>query len=216
MIDFGSGAMLAVAQQQPAAYGLVFLAGLAGSAGPCVAPRFVAAAGLAAGTSPLHARTRVAAMIAGLVAAYACFGCFASLIGVAAAFSPAIYALAGAAMLFCGIRTLVREPVHGSPRCSAARPGGAFFLGASFALVVSPCCTPAVLGILAYASASGAQRAPLLLACYALGHAVPLGFAAMGSAALRGVFARADIGRGIDVLGAALSVALGMYYMVMT
>jgi cytochrome c-type biogenesis protein len=91
--------------------------------------------------------------------------------------------------------------------------GASFFLGASFALVVSPCCTPVVLGIVAYTSAAGsAVYGGALLACFAFGHALPLFAAACGARVIGSALQRHAVREAAGVLSAALMLALAAYY----
>ena len=141
----------AASEQSLYAFPVVTLAGVLSSVGPCVAPRFIAAAGIAAQNDAKRAALRVGALVGGIVTAYAAFGAFAPLLRHVAHFSGAIYAVLALGLGLSGVIQLVR----GIPPCSEtnkhhARVGGAFFLGTSFAFVVSPCCTPLLIAIVAY------------------------------------------------------------------
>lgn len=110
------------------------------------------------------------------------------------------------------------EPHCAHPRAREAKgsAGGALLLGASFALVVSPCCTPLVVGILAYTSASGnALYGSTLLACFALGHALPVVGVAFGTSGLLAVLQRHAVRRAAGVVGATLMLGLAAYYAVL-
>src|SRR5579875_305599 len=98
--------------------------------------------------------------LAGLVAAYASFGTAASLLGGMRAYSSPVYAMVALALAVGGIVTLLHaehcDDRMGPPAQPAQRSfGGVFLLGASFAFVLSPCCTPLVAMILAYTSLAG-------------------------------------------------------------
>jgi cytochrome c biogenesis protein CcdA len=120
--------------------------------------------------------------------------------------------------LVSGIHALWGEEnnAHRCGRPPIRSHGAAFFLGASFALVVSPCCTPLVLGILAYSSATGnAWYGSALLACFAVGHSVPLLAAAGGTHGAGAILERCGARRAAGVLGAGLMLALAGYYAVL-
>ncbi|MEA2721266.1 MAG: Cytochrome biosis protein transrane region, partial [Candidatus Eremiobacteraeota bacterium] len=108
--------------------------------------------------------------------------------------------------------------VQGARRHNAAAPGnvsagGVFLLGASSALVVSPCCTPVVAGIAGLTLASGHSAAGIsLLAVFACGHVLPvLAAGALGtrlSAALRHAAAL----QAPSIVAGSLMLALAAYY----
>jgi cytochrome c biogenesis protein CcdA len=94
--------------------------------------------------------------------------------------------------------------------------GGAMLLGASFALVVSPCCTPLVAGIVAYTSASGsAAYGSLLLVSFALGHALPIIPVAFGVNRAARLLQRHAVRQAASVVSATLMLALSAYYAVL-
>lgn len=96
---------------------------------------------------------------------------------------------------------------------AGASAGGALLLGACFALVLSPCCTPVVLAILAYTSASGsAMYGSALLACYALGHAMPLVAVAFGMQNVSAYLQRHFVQQAAAVVGGTLMLAVAGLY----
>lgn len=219
MFDPISQGLAAVSTRNPYAPLLVFVAGGVSSVGPCVAPRFIAVAGLASGKSRGQTRALTVAFICGLTAAYAAFGAMSTLLARAMQFSAYTYAAIALVLAGGGLTTLWREGAacsHQHAREQNAGVGGALLLGASFALVVSPCCTPLVLGILAYTSASGsAAYGSGLLACFALGHALPLALVAAGANGMNAVLSRSGVRQAAGVISGTLMLALSGYYAVL-
>lgn len=219
MIDPISQGLTAVSVRSAYAAPLVFLAGAVSSIGPCVAPRFIAVAGLAAGKSRREAVALVLAFVGGLTATYAAFGAVSSLLGRATQLSTYTYVVVAVALAAGGLVTLWRgqgECGHEHAHRANGSLGGASLLGASFALVVSPCCTPLVLGILAYTSASGsAAYGSALLACFALGHALPVIGVAFGMNGATTYLQRYGIRQAAGVVSATLMLALSGYYAVL-
>lgn len=219
MFDPISQGLAAVSSGSPFAAPLVFAAGAASSVGPCVAPRFIAIAGLTAGQSRARAAALVGAFICGLCLVYASFGVVSSLLARAAQFSSWTYWTVAFALLVGGCITLWREDTHCDHAHASDRKSGigaAFLLGGSFALVVSPCCTPLVIGIVTYASAAGNPAyASILLACFGLGHALPIAFAALGSSGATTVLTRLSARQAGSVVSATLMLGLAAYYAVL-
>ncbi|MDQ2871523.1 MAG: cytochrome c biogenesis protein CcdA [Candidatus Eremiobacteraeota bacterium] len=211
--------MQAIATRSAAAPALVALAGLLTSVGPCVAPRFIAVAGLSAGRGPAAATAIACAFVAGLAAAYSAFGAISSLLGRFAVLSHAMYWAIAGALLVGGCASLWKgapECGHASAPKGASSFGGAFLLGASFAFVVSPCCTPLLLAILAYSNAMGDPAyGSLLLASLALGHAAPVLAVGLGASATGTFVERLALKQGTAVVSAALMLALAGYYLVL-
>jgi cytochrome c-type biogenesis protein len=213
VIDPIASAISAAALQSPWAPASAFVAGVATSVGPCVAPRFVAVAALA--SSPGIARWKaVSAFAAGLCASYVALGVAAGFAARIAAISAHVYTLLALVLIGFGLKTLWSEParcVHDGPKPRSL--GGACVLGMSFALVTSPCCTPVIV-VLGSLAASGPSPAfgGLLIGSYAAGHALPLVAAGFGWQ---------WIGRRLDVrplrpamqtIGGALMLGLAAYY----
>lgn len=214
MYDPISASLHAVGVQSKYAFAFVFAAGAATSIGPCVAPRFLAAAGFAAGEE--GATVRVGSMIAGLMAAYAAFGSLAPIAGHLVRFSGVTYAILALALAASGLNALFRAERHVHAGRSSVRNscGAAFLLGMSFALTVSPCCTPLVFGILAYTSAAGSPLyGSVLLACFALGHALPLVALATGVRRVR-LCLNGETRTAGAVVSGTLMLALSAYYAV--
>lgn len=219
MFDPISQALAAVGARSVYAAPLVFITGACTSVGPCVAPRFIAIAGLTAGKSSLQAVVLILAFVSGLTAMYASFGAVASLLVHAAEFSTWTYAAMALALAAGGLVTLWRGQVqcsHPHARANTTGAGGALLLGTSFALVVSPCCTPLVVGILTYTSASGsAAYASALLACFALGHALPVIGVAFGTNGIMAALQRSGVRQAAGMVSASLMLCLAGYYAVL-
>jgi cytochrome c biogenesis protein CcdA len=214
VIDPLGQVLQAVALRSPLACPLAFAAGLATSVGPCVAPRYVAVAALAnAARRPWRV---VAGFVAGLVGAYVALGLAAGALGRLWSTSSAIYLGLAAALAAGGLVTLLRDSHAHAPAQARRVPvslGGTLLLGASSALVVSPCCTPALAGIAGLTTLSGRTGEGLaLLVAFALGHALPLlGAAALGARAAA-LLERVSASGAPAVVAASLMLALAAYY----
>ena len=88
---------------------LVFAAGAVSSIGPCVAPRFVAVAGLASGSSRRKTFMLVSAFVTGLVLIYASYGALLPLFGEAVRFSVWTYWLVSIMLAAGGVVALSRD-----------------------------------------------------------------------------------------------------------
>ncbi len=195
---------------------LVFCAGVAGSAGPCLAPRFIAAAGCA-GADPRHAGRIVAAYLAGLIAAYGCLGYAIGLVANLIQLSSWTFAILAISFTLAGIAGLVRaDGVDCAPHAASPRGtslGAIFLVGASSALVLSPCCTPLVSAIGAYGAAEGRPlHAAMLLAVYALGHGLAPASLALGLRSLATPLRRFALNQATAIAGNAILLVLGGYY----
>lgn len=219
MFDPTSQGLAAVSARSALAPPLVFAAGAVSSVGPCVAPRFIAVAGLAAGKSRIQTAVLVSAFIAGLTVVYAAFGAIAPLLGQVTRFSGCTYAMIAVALSAAGCLTLWRGHngcAHEPGRHGGGGSGGAFLLGGSCALVLSPCCAPLVLGILTYASGSSTVGyASGLLACFALGHALPVLAVGFGVNGITQLLQRHAVLQASCVVSASLMLGLGGYYAVL-
>jgi cytochrome c biogenesis protein CcdA len=230
MIDPLGAAGGALATQSPAAYGLVFLTGLATSIGPCVAPRYVAIAALAG--SGRRAWLPAAAFVGGIIGALMTIGFAAGLLGTLWSISSTMYALLGLTLVGCGGFMLVRAVpvplggatcgcptvVHANTAHSTANTslGAIVLLGAASTFVISPCCTPVVASIAATSTAIGKPGAgALLLLTYALGHTLPLMFAAHLRPVGTRVLGHAFPAQASAIVAAVLMLALGAYYAVL-
>jgi cytochrome c biogenesis protein CcdA len=220
MFDPLSSALRASSVHSPWALPIVFAAGAVSSIGPCVAPRLIAAVGLTAAKDLRESVKIMGSFICGLVLAYACFGAIASLVGRAVQFSAVIYGVLAAALGCAG--TAMLWAGRGDRLCAqhmARRNtgiGASFLIGASFALVVSPCCTPLVVAILAYTTASGDPLyGSSLLAVFAMGHALPLLGVGAGAQKIATMLSRANLQDAASTVAAALMLALAAYYAVL-
>ena len=216
-MDFGSAALRAVSTDNPWAPALAFAAGAAASIGPCVAPRFIAIAALTVNGTILENATVAASFVAGLVAAYMLFAVGGSFMWRAFQHSSEIYAVGAALMAAAGLLSLTKSAAkcaHPQPR--RRRPAGSIFLlGASSAMMLSPCCTPVVLAALAYVATTGLWFSCVVLACFALGHALPVSLMAIGSGAMRTILASRALQNATRMIGGSLMLALAGYYAVL-
>lgn len=214
MFDPIAAGLRAVSVHSSGAAALAFVAGAASCVGPCVAPRFIAVTALASRESPHGAWKPVAAFLAGLIGTCASFGVLASLLAWTVSRASIVYSVAALTLAICGAMTLMRDVTSAHAACEQRAAAGApFLLGASSALVLSPCCAPMVFGILAYTTAVGK---PLygcyLLACFAAGHALPLLGVALGARRLAAVFAEMRVRQAVNVVSGSLLLALAGFY----
>lgn len=193
---------------------LVFVAGVVSSFGPCVLTRVVAVAGISSEMPRGKRYWASVSFAAGLVMTYAGFGAIAGLLSGAAHYTHAFYAALAAGCLLAGAATLLRDT--GAHRCLPnvkGSVGGAFLFGAAFAFVVSPCCTPVLMAVLAYGAQSGDTRnVYLLLAAFALGHASPVFAAALLAERVREISARIAASDALRVVTGGLLLSMSAYY----
>jgi cytochrome c-type biogenesis protein len=219
VIDVVSEGLRAVATRSPLAAPLVFAAGVATSAGPCVAPRYVAVTALA--QSARRPWSVIVTFVSGIAAAYVVLGLVTGAVGALWMRSAPLYGLLGAALAAGGLVTLLRA--DGSPcrehaharvvRGRGRSAGGVFLLGATSALVVSPCCTPVVAAI-AGITTTGTRplEGVMLLLAFALGHALPLAGAGVLGRRIGDFFSRIAASQAPAIVSGSLMLALGAYY----
>jgi len=205
----------AVTHGSPLAIGSIFLAGVASSFGPCVAPRYLAVAGIATGARR-PGRTALA-FIAGMIGAYIVVGFGAGFLGSIRSLASIVDGILAIALLAAGVLMLWRADPQADRACSHVPrdipSGGPFLLGAASAFVVSPCCTPVLAAIVGTAAEFGRPLAGAgVLACFALGHALPLVLiGSLGTIVERfrwtGIAAQSPA-----VIGGALLLFLGAFY----
>jgi len=199
---------------------LSFSAGALSSLGPCVAPRLLAVVSCVGARPPRQARIVVAAFLAGLIAAYASFGIIGSLLGKLIDVSRWTYDAVALALLVGGIVTLIQaEPdSHGACRAHTAQTqtpslGGVFLLGASFAFIIAPCCTPLVATIVAYAGDAGDPfYGASMLALFALGHGLPLAIAGLSAGTFVERLRKAMSHQATAIASGTIMLALSAFY----
>jgi len=169
--------------------GLVFAAGLASVASPCVLPVVPL---LVTGTTE-DDRWRPALVVTGLAASFVAMGVAMSLFG--AAIGPALPRLelavgwllvVSGALLLADVNPFKRLAwLQGVGAARGGRWSG-LVLGASLGLVWIPCVGPMLSGVLATVAVRGSVAVGVaLLAIYAAGFAVPMLAVGYGSQALR-------------------------------
>lgn len=194
-----------------ATMGLAFLAGASTSVGPCVAPRYLALAALAQGR-PLRGRALLlAALCTGTLLGYSAFAAAGSMLAFVTAHSRWLYVLLAVSLFAGAIASLAKT---GQGRCTrdGANPslGGTFLLGVSSSLVISPCCTPALLAFGAAFAQGPFANALALVACFTAGHLAPTGLILAGSV-VPASFAQRHASA-LTTVNAGLLCALGAYY----
>ena len=219
MIDAVTAGLQAVATRSPLAYPLVFAAGAATSIGPCAAPRYVALAALV--NASRRPSRIIAAFVAGLIGTYVVLGVAAGALGTLWSTSRFVYAALAVVLAVAGITTLlygggaahVHQRVHARHTGAQVSLGGTFLLGASSALVVSPCCTPIVAAIAGLTTASGhTPQGVALLAAFACGHALPIVFAGALGTRLASSLRQLATSHASATVAGTLMLALAAYY----
>jgi len=194
---------------------VAFAAGVAGSIGPCAAPRYLALAGLAGGAETKTRLRTLAAFIAGVVCGSAAVVTSTTLLTRALQWSSPLYASLSALFVAYGVFALFFRREH---RCSAVRTrvasfGGAFGVGAACAALPSPCCTPALLALGAVGSASPSVAFGAVIAgAFAMGHLLPLIAVSLAADPMAKAFSARNAQGAVQTVGAGLSIALGAYY----
>lgn len=220
MTDLISGSFQAMSTGAASGPILVFGVGLLSSAGPCIAPRFIAITGLVLGGSRAQAVRLTSGFVVGLVATYATFGLLSSLLVRVNGLSQQFYWLLAGLMLVGGLLALRESRAEPCGRkhdaAHTASVGGALILGASSALIVSPCCTPLLLAIVTYTSAvANPKYGALLLGCFALGHAVPVFLLSIGANRFSEIAKHFHIEGASSVVAGGLMLFLAGYYAVL-
>jgi cytochrome c biogenesis protein CcdA len=193
---------------------MAFGAGLAGSIGPCAAPRYLAVAGLAGGADGIARARTLATFIAGVMTGSVAAVFSSGLLARALALESQLYLMLS--VVFCGFGAwmlFVSEQHRCEKRHTAVTvTGGAFAAGAMCALVPSPCCTPVLLGLGALAASSLSWWSALLAVCFAAGHLLPLGVVALGAEPLARTLVSDSTRSAARYVGAGLALALGAFY----
>jgi cytochrome c-type biogenesis protein len=221
-MDIFAQGMQAVATRSALAPVLVFSAGVLSSFGPCVAPRFIAVISCA-GSATRRMPVIVGAFMGGLISAYAAFGFASSLVGRLVDIASWTYGAVALALLAGGILTLLQAKPQSS--CHAEHGGhvdatrtlslgGIFLLGASFAFVIAPCCTPLLTTIIAYTTDVGDPLyGAAMLSVFALGHGLPVALLGLGAGTLVGRLRRAALHQATAVASGSLMIVLGAFYL---
>jgi thiol:disulfide interchange protein DsbD len=161
-----------------------------------------------------------------LVCAYVALGLAAGALNALWTASAAIYTVLAATLAASGIVTLARaghgahahDDVRRNARAAAdagrnVSLGGVFLLGASSALVVSPCCTPVVAAIAGLTMTSGhSVTGTSLLAAFACGHVLPVVAAGALGTRLSAALRHAAASQSPAVVAGSLMLALAAYY----
>lgn len=213
MPDFTQLAAGALAARSPAAFLLVYLVGFLSSAGPCSAPRVLAFGALTFRSA--HPIRTASAFILGTLGTYAALGAVGGVLSSLVSASSWIYG--GIAIVGIGGGLWMLADAKWCEHGHDARPasdalGAALLAGVGFALMVSPCCTPTIGLVIAYAGATGSATAALLLVVFGLGHLTPV-FAALAFG--RGWVSRLTRSRWSQVattIGGIFMIVVGSYY----
>ena len=203
---------------------LVFLAGLCTSLNPCVYPTIPVIVGFVSGQQerrPWRGLLVGGLFLLGLATTYALLGAVAgSLLGGALGLSRHTWLYVVAAVcLVVGMAMTGLVPLNLSswaPLQSRWRhmsgPLGAVVLGLLFGLVATPCATPVLVLILAFAASKGqALFGAGLLFVYALGHGLPVLLVATITGAVSTLRRLATYSKLLQRAGGWVLVAAGLY-----
>jgi cytochrome c-type biogenesis protein len=168
---------------------LVFGAGLASVASPCVLPMVPI---LVTGTAEEH-RARPLLLVLGISVSFMAMGVGSSLFGGAVApFMPTLEKLTGGIVIILGLLMLLDVNLFKHlGLLQRIRPGGrglgsGLLLGLSLGLIWVPCVGPILSAVLGLVATRGSLPVGiLLLSIYSAGFAVPMLAVAYGSQALR-------------------------------
>lgn len=190
-----------------------FLAGLATSIGPCVAPRYLALAALVANMSGRRRWLRVACFMAGLLLCYAMVAVTMSSVGAIVTLSRFFYLALAVCFLAHGLQALIVPQSCKRARSGSAPSGSALIAGGALGLVFSPCCTP-VVGLMATVAAASGSLFMALVAVFAfgLGHVAPLATVGAGLEVGERFAFRREFHGAMDTIGGGLSLAVACYY----
>jgi len=215
MIDVNAVTVAAIATKSEWAYPLVYAVGVLSSTGPCAAPRVLAFSSFMLRSA--NPKRTAAAFLAGTLGMYAVLGYVGGLVANLVGIASWVYGAIAVAAILGGIWTVIGASwcEHDAPRPAKSGDalGAAFLTGAGFSLVVSPCCTPLIGVVVAYAgSMGGSWTAALLLVCFGLGHASPVFTAMIFGKRLAAFITTSRFSQGASVVGGTAMVALGAYY----
>lgn len=190
-----------------------FLAGLATSVGPCVAPRYLALAALVANSSGRARWLLVVCFVVGLLLCYGMLAMTASLIAALAALSRFVYFGLALCFLGVGLRTLAAPQTCAHRGLAGTSPGSALMAGGALGLVFSPCCTP-VVGLMASIAITPGSFNTALLAVFAftIGHIAPLATVGVGLRIAERLAFGDILGASTGTIAGGLSLALACYY----
>jgi cytochrome c-type biogenesis protein len=191
----------------------LFFTGALSSVGPCITPRYLALAAIGV-PGDIRARLRhFGAFALGTLTVYLATAFAGATVARLMSASWFIDVAAALALIGFGIGTLLRSGVHECrPQPSALRGNGSsFFLGCFSSLVVSPCCTPILLGL---GSITSGVTTPLnlllMVAAFTAGHLAPAAMIFAGCARLVHRFER--YAQAMRTVNAGILIALGGYY----
>ncbi|MGD9495213.1 MAG: cytochrome c biogenesis CcdA family protein [Armatimonadota bacterium] len=216
----------AMAAGSPWLLPLAFVAGLGTSLNPCAYPLMAAVAGYVwahgggrRGRSALIA----GAFVLGLALTYSLLGAIGGFVGPLLGLTPRAWAwLVGAVCIAAGLVMAQVLPlefagVSALERCWGRLHGlpGALVIGALLGLVATPCATPPLAVIVSLAAArQAAGLGAVLLFAYALGHAVPAVAMGLVAGGLSAFDRMAPYGRGLQLAGGWLIIAVGFYLII--
>ena len=171
------------------------------------------------GAAP-RANRVIVAFTTGVMLVYATFGAMASVLGVLASHSAWVYAALAGVLFLCGLSMLIfgarsegGDHLVVGMKTETPNLGRALLVGAASALVISPCCTPLVIAILGYTTdLARPTYGAVLLALFALGHAIPMALLGLGFSRVGGVLNALSFRQPVAIATSILMIVLGLYY----
>lgn len=200
---------------------VVLLAGVVAGLNPCCLPIYPAAAGSCAALrrDSLGGNLGIAmAFVLGGSATTTVLGVATALAGrvFAGLSSWPAYAVAAVPIVLglhmLGIVRLPLPSLDGTPGTSRRGPVGAFATGGILGLVLAPCATPVLAGLLAYVATTGDPTwGGLLLFVYGLGLGIPILLIGTTAASLASRLATGNARRWTERLAGSALIGVGLY-----
>lgn len=199
---------------------LVFLGGVLTSVSPCILAMVPLLVGYIAGYGDggkLRGFSLSLVFVAGMAATFAAMGFVAASFGrVFGDIGPAWYYIVALVALVMGLNLVgalsLKMPGLKQVSFKKAGLGGTLAMGLLFGLVASPCATPVLAVIIAYAASQGEPfYGSLLLVVYGLGHGVPLLLAGTFTGVARNLPAINRYTRYFNYASGTLLIAVGLY-----
>ena len=191
-----------------------FGAGVVSSTGPCAVPRFIAVSAMASSSRP-GCYFRIASFMGGLAVGYTGIAMSFTALRSISALTPQIYLMLAVLFGLYGVKVLISRPRSSCNHDKSASQsiGASFFVGASFAMVASPCCTPILAYLASLASANLSLPAAFaLVSSFVAGHVLLLSAAAVGVRVLPALERTAIVTDALPAVNAGLLLATAGYY----
>ncbi|WP_413160568.1 cytochrome c biogenesis CcdA family protein [Capilliphycus salinus ALCB114379] len=197
---------------------LAFLGGILASVSPCILallPVNLSYIGTLKIKSRWDALTKAGLFVLGAVTILSLFGLVSSFAGaVMVEYRGYINIIVGLLMAVMGLWLVgvVQLPL---PQTNVNLPGaGPYGVGLTFALVSSPCASPVLFAVLAYAAATGSQvLGTLTMVSYALGYTLLIFLASLFTGLIKQSRRLLQHSEGIIRFGSLALILTGIYYL---